>query len=88
MEVQNFFTILGKVKFLSDNDIHTINIKVVENGRDTIVKIYLKDKLYENAKEYLNIDDLVAIKGHIEVKRGMVELVADKLSFLCSRGGN
>jgi hypothetical protein len=88
MEVQNFFTILGKVKFLSDNDIHTINIKVVENDRDTIVKIYLKDKLYENAKEYLNIDDLVAIKGHIEVKRGMIELVADKLSFLCSRGGN
>ena len=52
MEVQNFFTILGKVKFLSDNDIHTINIKVVENDRDTIVKIHLKDKLYENAKEY------------------------------------
>lgn len=47
-------------------------------------RVSLRGGIAENAKEYLKIGDLVGIKGRLESKGELINIICEKLTFLSS----
>jgi single-strand DNA-binding protein len=58
-----------------------------ENGEyDTdFIKCTLWNGIADNASDYLNKGDVIAVKGRIQTTNGEMEIVAEKVSFLSSK---
>lgn len=83
MNIQNFFTIIGKLKkFDIDKGIIKISANKTDEVENQIISVLLSEKLIDNCKGYLFVNDIVGVKGYIRIERGLVKLYASKITFL------
>ena len=102
----NQIVLVGRVKGFLREDIGknrmvmTIDIprnKETKSGtvEADLIDIYIPSTLMENAKTYINPEDLVGVKGRVETQQiefnnaiyNAHELIAEKLTFLKSGNG-
>ena len=89
MAMQNFFTAIGRLKkFDLDKGIIKIKVDKTDEVENQIIPVLLSQKLVDNCKGYLFVNDIVGVKGYIRIERGLVKLYASKISFLSKGDGN
>ena len=49
------------------------------------IPITIKEYIFTNVKEYCYKGDIVGIKGHIESENKVMQIVAEKVTFLSSK---
>jgi hypothetical protein len=83
MAMQNFYTVIGRLKkFDLDKGIMKIRVDRTDEVENQIIPVLLSQKLIDNCKGYLFVNDIVGVKGYIRIERGLVKLYASKISFL------
>lgn len=81
--MQNFYTVIGRLKkFDLDKGIIKISVDKTDEVENQIIPVLLSEKLIDNCKGYLFVNDIVGVKGYIRIERGLVKLYASKISFL------
>lgn len=75
----NIVTLLGRVKKI-ENDV--MNLLVKYDDEEVLVLVKLNDYILEKAKDLLEIDSLVSIKGRISEEN---IITAVNISFLSSK---
>lgn len=79
-------------KIENNNDVTTLEVKVQrtfknDNGEydvDTI-SCNLIGHLASNTKEFLEVGNLIGIKGHLEECNGILTVIAEKITLLSSK---
>ena len=92
----NMVTLVGRIDKIPQITNNTIQLKVPRNHKnqdtnlydDDLITITLTENLYKNLTDYCKENDLVGIKGHIEATPLEIKIIADKVTFLSSKGGN
>ena len=92
----NNVVLVGRIDKIPQITANTIQLKVPRNLKnpdtnlydDDLITITLTDNLYKNLTDYCKENDLVGIKGHIEATPLEIKIIADKVTFLSSKGGN
>ena len=49
-----------------------------------LIPIVLSDKLFDNAKGFYQVNDIVGVKGRLETKDNNIIVIATRLTFLSS----
>ena len=83
----NYVVTIGKLKDIKDNILTTEVYKWSnENKRETIqVDVLITDNMLKNVTEYLNIGDVVGVKGSLDIFNDKLVVKCDRLSFLSSK---
>lgn len=91
--MMNMFTIVGRIAAFPKKGVPFIKIacprayKNQDGTYDTdIIPIKLSGVIEEKTLEYCKKGDIVGIKGHFEATNGKCAIIADKVSFLSSKG--
>ena len=85
----NTFMLVGRlVEYKGDNEIVLSVARCFKNidgeyEKDN-VPIEIWEGIKKNIKEYCNINDVMAVRGRVQVKDGKVNLIAEKVTFLNS----
>ena len=90
----NQMVLVGKVKEIKKQKEKTIiklgvtrSYKNSEGIYETdIISINVNNNIADNFNKYCTIGDVIGIKGHIETKNNRMVLIADRLTFLSSKG--
>lgn len=73
------------------NDCFTIKIPNQDINHDPLeCRIFASENIMNNIKDYVNIDDVVGVRGKLDNKGELNNLyiIADKISFLSSKNTN
>lgn len=53
-----------------------------------LIPVFYTNNIAKSAREYLEIDDIIGIKGRLEVEDGVLQVKAEKMTFLSSHKNN
>ena len=85
----NQVILVGRIAAVEDDEIVLAIPRAYKNEEGIyetdMINISISDKLSDNAKEYLNVNDLVGVKGQVVGANGMIAIAATKLTFLSSK---
>jgi len=87
--LQNSLVLVGRllntpvISEIDDKKYTVIDLIITETKES--ISIYLYDSIAENVVKYCKEDDLMGIKGHLDIKDKVLKVVADKVTFLASK---
>jgi single-strand DNA-binding protein len=94
----NQFCCVGRVanqpKKIATNDMERLNLSLAiprnfknsEGVYETdIIDIVVKGDMVNNCLDYLNKGDIAGVRGHLEVNDSVIEVVAEKVTFMVSK---
>ena len=55
---------------------------IIFNSNAGSIEIYTNKASLKKLKNYSNINDHIGVKGHINANSGMLQIIADKISFI------
>lgn len=86
--------VANQPKKIATNDMERLNLSLAiprnfknsEGVYETdILDIVVKGGMVNNCLDYLNKGDIVGVKGHLEANDSVIEVVAEKVTFLSSK---
>lgn len=79
----NNVVITGHFKIIKNNELF---LKFEESGKHQLIKINIPKDLQEELSKYIVEDDIIGIKGYLEVDDlQQIKVVATKITFLSSK---
>lgn len=70
-----------------DNDtMSVLSLEIVNKENKQVIEcLFTNTELCEKIHKYLKINDIVGVKGHLEVLKNEICVICDKLTFLSSK---
>lgn len=72
----NSLIITGNLLSVSD---HSFTLLNQESGS---IEIFTNKESLKKIRSYSNINDYIGVKGHIDAKSGVLQIIADRISFI------
>lgn len=83
----NQIILVGRLKHISLDFIELAVCSKDNPNEYDIIPVVLSEKLYDNVCKYCELNDIAAVKGKLTTKDGKLVIVAEKFTFLSSKGG-
>ena len=85
----NQLVLVGRIKEIKEDKNIVLAVSRAYKNKDgayetDLIPIVLSDKLFENAKEFYQVNDIIGVKGRLETKDNNIIIIATRLTFLSS----
>ena len=85
----NQLILVGRIKEIKEDKNIVLAVSRSYKNEDGAYKtdlmpIVLSDELFENAKEFCQVNDIIGVKGRLETKDNNIIIIATRLTFLSS----
>ena len=85
----NPLVLVGRIKEIKEDKNIVLAVSRAYKNEDgacetDLIPIVLSDKLFDNAKEFCQVNDVIGVKGRLETKDNNIIIIATQLTFLSS----
>lgn len=79
----NQVVLIGRLvkDFIQKEDMFVSKIRLTNNDANEI-SFRITNSMYENLKQFIRVDSIIGIKGHLIGSKNGLRLIADKITFL------
>lgn len=67
--------------FIQKEDMFVSKIRLTNNDANEI-SFRITNSMYENLKQFIRVDSIIGVKGHLIGSKNGLRLIADKITFL------
>lgn len=67
--------------FIQKEDMWVSKIRLTDNDANEI-SFRVTNSMYENLKQFIRVDSIIGVKGHLIGSKNGLRLIADKITFL------
>ena len=77
----------NNIMLKEDNDTMSIlSLEIVNKENKQVIEcLFTNTELCEKIHKYLKINDIVSVKGHLEILKNEICVICEKISFLSSK---
>ena len=77
----------NNIMLKEDNDTMCIlSLEIVKNENKQVIEcLFTNSELCEKIHKYLKINDIIGVKGHLEVLKNEICVICEKVTFLSSK---
>ena len=83
----NQVMLVGRLKYITLDFIELAIYNKNNPNEYDIIPVVLSEKMYDNVCKYCKLNDITAVKGRLTTKDDKLIIVAEKFTFLSSKGG-
>ena len=79
----NQVVLIGRLvkDFIQKEDMFVSKIRLTNNDANEI-SFRITNSMYENLKQFIRVDSIIGVKGHLIGSKNGLRLIADKITFL------
>lgn len=79
----NQVVLIGRLvkDFIQKEDMFVSKIRLTNNDANEI-SFRVTNSMYENLKQFIRVDSIIGVKGHLIGSKNGLRLIADKITFL------